>query len=141
MLPRLFQTRRAFPRGAASTVTPSKSRRTWARHHADLNPRGAISVALVVVVGLLGACATAPPTRRDVVVGLVGEPLTVFDDDPSARFIASAVTETRTTSSSRDSPRPFQPWRTAACASLPTMRTHPTVDLSPGSTCATRSGR
>jgi peptide/nickel transport system substrate-binding protein len=29
-----------------------------------------------------------------VVVGLVGEPLTVFDDDPSARFIASAVTET-----------------------------------------------
>jgi peptide/nickel transport system substrate-binding protein len=29
-----------------------------------------------------------------VVVGLVGEPRTVFDDDPSARFIASAVTET-----------------------------------------------
>jgi peptide/nickel transport system substrate-binding protein len=28
------------------------------------------------------------------VVGLVGEPRTVFDDDPSARFIASAVTET-----------------------------------------------
>lgn len=27
-------------------------------------------------------------------VGLVGEPRTVFDDDPSARFIASAVTET-----------------------------------------------
>jgi peptide/nickel transport system substrate-binding protein len=29
-----------------------------------------------------------------VVVGLVGEPHSVFDDDPSARFIASAVTET-----------------------------------------------
>ncbi|HKC91459.1 MAG TPA: ABC transporter substrate-binding protein [Candidatus Limnocylindria bacterium] len=29
-----------------------------------------------------------------MVVGLVGEPRTVFDDDPSARFIASAVTET-----------------------------------------------
>jgi len=29
-----------------------------------------------------------------VVVGLVGEPRTVFDDDASARFIASAVTET-----------------------------------------------
>jgi peptide/nickel transport system substrate-binding protein len=28
------------------------------------------------------------------VVGLVGEPRTVFDDDPSARFVASAVTET-----------------------------------------------
>jgi len=29
-----------------------------------------------------------------VVIGLVGEPHSVFDDDPSARFIASAVTET-----------------------------------------------
>jgi peptide/nickel transport system substrate-binding protein len=28
------------------------------------------------------------------VVGLVGEPRTVFDDDPSARFVAAAVTET-----------------------------------------------
>jgi peptide/nickel transport system substrate-binding protein len=28
------------------------------------------------------------------VVGLVGEPRTVFDDDPSARFVSSAVTET-----------------------------------------------
>lgn len=46
------------------------------------------------MVGLVTACSTAPPTRRDVVVGLVGEPRTVFDDDPSARFIASAVTET-----------------------------------------------
>ncbi|HKC92033.1 MAG TPA: hypothetical protein VKE23_11985, partial [Candidatus Limnocylindria bacterium] len=27
-------------------------------------------------------------------IGLVGEPQTVFDDDPSARFVASAVTET-----------------------------------------------
>ena len=47
-----------------------------------------------MVVGLVSACATPPPVRRDVVVGLVGEPRTVFDDDPSARFIASAVTET-----------------------------------------------
>ncbi len=53
-----------------------------------------MSLALVMVVGLIAACSTAPPTRRDVVVGLVGEPRTVFDDDPSARFIASAVTET-----------------------------------------------
>ena len=29
-----------------------------------------------------------------MVVGLVGEPRTVFDDDPSARFLAAAVTET-----------------------------------------------
>jgi peptide/nickel transport system substrate-binding protein len=48
----------------------------------------------VIVVGLIAACSTASPARRDVVVGLVGEPGTVFDDDPSARFIASAVTET-----------------------------------------------
>jgi peptide/nickel transport system substrate-binding protein len=43
---------------------------------------------------LVSACSTPAPTRRDVVVGLVGEPRTVFDDDPSARFVASAVTET-----------------------------------------------
>jgi peptide/nickel transport system substrate-binding protein len=45
-------------------------------------------------MAVTGACATTPPERRDVVVGLVGEPRTVFDDDPSARFLASAVTET-----------------------------------------------
>ena len=41
------------------------------------------------------ACAApAPPPRRDLVVGLVGEPRGVFDDDSSARFLAAAVTET-----------------------------------------------
>ena len=40
------------------------------------------------------ACAQAPlPTRRDVVIGLVGEPASVFADDPNARIIAAAVTE------------------------------------------------
>jgi peptide/nickel transport system substrate-binding protein len=54
-----------------------------------------MSVALAAaLVGLSISCSTPPPTRRDVVVGLVGEPRTVFDDDASARFIASAVTET-----------------------------------------------
>jgi peptide/nickel transport system substrate-binding protein len=48
----------------------------------------------MVVVAIASACASAPPTRRDVVVGLVGEPQTVFDEDPSARFVAAAVTET-----------------------------------------------
>ena len=48
----------------------------------------------MAVFAFLTACTTAPPTRRDVVIGLVGEPQTVFDDDPSARFVASAVTET-----------------------------------------------
>src|SRR5256712_1221368 len=55
--------------------------------------RTAVSLALILAA-LAGACATTPPARRDVVVGLVGEPRTVFDDDPSARFVAAAVTET-----------------------------------------------
>ena len=77
-------------------MTRSNSRRDRAPHRADLNRRRAISLALtlVVAVGVISACSTPPPTRRDVVVGLVGEPRSVFDDDPSARFIASAVTET-----------------------------------------------
>src|SRR5207245_1091077 len=54
--------------------------------------RTAVSLALILAA-LAGACATTPPARRDVVVGLVGEPRTVFDDDPSARFVAAAVTE------------------------------------------------
>src|SRR5882672_657686 len=78
---------------AVSTATLSRPKERRAPHRSELSPRGAISVALVVLA-LVSACATAPPTRRDVVVGLVGEPRTVFDDDPSARFIASAITET-----------------------------------------------
>jgi ABC-type transport system substrate-binding protein len=53
-----------------------------------------MTLALAAVVALVSACSATPPTRRDVVVGLIGEPRTVFDDDPSARFVASAVTET-----------------------------------------------
>ena len=60
---------------------------------AELSARRAIPLAFVALV-LAVACSTTPPARRDVVVGLVGEPHAVFDDDPSARFIASAVTET-----------------------------------------------
>jgi peptide/nickel transport system substrate-binding protein len=94
MLPRLFRTPRVFQWAVASTTTPSSTPRDRARRRADLTRRGAISLALLLVIGVVSACATTPPTRRDVVVGLVGEPHTVFDDDPSARFIASAVTET-----------------------------------------------
>jgi peptide/nickel transport system substrate-binding protein len=36
------------------------------------------------------------------VVGLIGEPRSVFDDDPSARFVASAVTETLVRRDARD---------------------------------------
>ncbi len=51
--------------------------------------------ALIVACALLilQACATPHPARRDVVIGLVGEPASVFADDPNARIIAAAVTE------------------------------------------------
>jgi peptide/nickel transport system substrate-binding protein len=75
-------------------MTPSSTRRDRAPYRAELIPRGAIVLALLLVVGPITACSTTPPTRRDVVVGLIGEPRTVFDDDPSARFVAAAVTET-----------------------------------------------
>src|SRR6185503_16007391 len=91
MSPRLF--RRVSRWAAVLTATPSSTSRVQAPRHADLTPR--LAFALAVSANLVvGACATAPPERRDVVVGLVGEPRTVFDDDPSARFVASAVTET-----------------------------------------------
>jgi ABC-type transport system substrate-binding protein len=61
-----------------------------------------VTLALVVAVAVVSACSTAPPTRRDLVVGLVGEPRTVFDDDPSARFVANAVTETLVRRDARD---------------------------------------
>src|SRR5256714_10548397 len=80
MLPRRFQSPTLFPWSVVRTRTP--------------NRRVAGALVFAVLVGLITACSAAPPTRRDVVVGLVGEPRTVFDDDPSARFIASAVTET-----------------------------------------------
>lgn len=83
------------------TPTPSSSSEVRAPRRADPTSRGALSLALIFIT-LVGACATAPPTRRDVVIGLIGEPRTVFDDDPSARFLASAVTETLVRRNARD---------------------------------------
>ena len=50
---------------------------------------------LLAVALLVGqSCAQAPaPARRDVVIGLVGEPASVFADEPNARIVAAAVTE------------------------------------------------
>jgi len=42
---------------------------------------------------LLSACAAPRAVRRDVVIGIVGEPSSVFADDPNARLLAAAVTE------------------------------------------------
>jgi peptide/nickel transport system substrate-binding protein len=72
--------------------SPRRSSPAPRRRRADLTVRALASVLVVLVAS---ACAnSAPPPRRDVVVGLVGEPHGVFDDDPSARFLAAAVTET-----------------------------------------------
>src|SRR5690349_15258490 len=73
--------------------SPTRSSPARPRRHADLTARAASVLALVLVI--VPACAApAPPPRRDLVVGLVGEPQGIFDDDPSARFLAAAVTET-----------------------------------------------
>src|SRR5947208_14013639 len=53
----------------------------------------ALTVGLLFLTSSLAACATPPPVRRDVVIGVVGEPASVFADDPSARVIAGAVIE------------------------------------------------
>ena len=50
-------------------------------------------LALLLLVSGIAACASPVPARRDVVIGLVGEPSSVFADDPGARVIAAAVTE------------------------------------------------
>ena len=42
---------------------------------------------------LLSSCVAPRAVRRDVVIGIVGEPASVFADDPNARLIAAAVTE------------------------------------------------
>ncbi len=42
---------------------------------------------------MLSACAAPHPVRKDVVLGLVGEPASILADDPAARVLAAAVTE------------------------------------------------
>jgi peptide/nickel transport system substrate-binding protein len=53
-----------------------------------------VALLLLSVLLLAESCGPAPvPARRDVVIGLVGEPASVFADDPNARIVAAAVTE------------------------------------------------
>src|SRR2546428_10447986 len=53
----------------------------------------ALLACLLLATATLAACASPAPGRRDVVVGIVGEPASVFADDPFARLVAAAVTE------------------------------------------------
>ena len=59
-----------------------------------MRPLGHAAILGLSLLLVAQACA-APPTRarRDVVIGLVGEPASVFADDPNARIVAAAVTE------------------------------------------------
>ncbi|MFN2450646.1 MAG: hypothetical protein ABR508_12815, partial [Candidatus Baltobacteraceae bacterium] len=58
-------------------------------------PRSAaFAIALAVLAATVSACASPPPARRDVVLGIVGEPTSVFSDEPGARILEAAVTET-----------------------------------------------
>ena len=52
-----------------------------------------LAALLSLALCALAACAPVTPARRDVVVGLVGEPPSVLADHPSARILAAAVTE------------------------------------------------
>ena len=59
-------------------------------------------MALLLV--LLSACAAPRVARRDVVIGIVGEPSSVFADEPTARLIAAAVTERLVRRDAHDDP-------------------------------------
>lgn len=50
-------------------------------------------LAVAVVLATASCGPSVVPVRRDVVIGLVGEPASVFADDPNARIIRAAVTE------------------------------------------------
>src|SRR2546428_5575244 len=54
---------------------------------------GRSSLAVLFLMAALSACATPPSARKDVVLGLIGEPASVFADEPNARVLAAAVTE------------------------------------------------
>ena len=59
-----------------------------------MRPLPPVAFLLAAVLLVTQSCAQpSPPARRDVVIGLVGEPAAVFADDPNARIIAAAVTE------------------------------------------------
>jgi len=49
--------------------------------------------ALVLAFSGFVACQQPAPERRDVVLGIAGEPAAVMSDDPSARVLQAAITE------------------------------------------------
>jgi peptide/nickel transport system substrate-binding protein len=49
---------------------------------------------LVALMPFVAACAPVPPARRDVVLGIAGEPRAILSDESSAQVLQAAVTET-----------------------------------------------
>ncbi len=56
----------------------------------------------LVCASVLAACAQSAPVRRDVVLGIVGEPASVFGDDGGARVLRGALVETLVRRDPRD---------------------------------------
>ncbi|HEV8229093.1 MAG TPA: ABC transporter substrate-binding protein [Candidatus Limnocylindria bacterium] len=48
---------------------------------------------LILLMPLLASCTAPAPARRDVVLGIAGEPRAVMSDEPSAQVLQAAVTE------------------------------------------------
>lgn len=64
-----------------------------------------VSRALLIAGLLLASCAApAPPARSTLVVALVGEPASLFTDEPGARILRAAVTETLVVEDATDRP-------------------------------------
>ncbi len=65
--------------------------------------RALLGVVLVALLGgPLAACTAPPPARRDVVIGLSGEPTSIFGGEPAALVLAAAVTEELVRRNERD---------------------------------------
>ncbi len=59
-----------------------------------MHPLRPVTILIASFLLVAQSCAQTPtPARRDVVIGLVGEPASVLADDPNARIVAAAVTE------------------------------------------------
>ncbi len=55
--------------------------------------RAVLFALLAALMPLVAACGAAVPTRRDVVLGIAGEPRAILGDEPSAQVLQAAVTE------------------------------------------------
>lgn len=75
----------------------------------------ALVLALLAAVVPVAACAAPVPARRDVVIGIAGEPRAILDGEPNAELLAAAVTESLVRRDERDE---YAPRLAAAVPSL-----------------------